>query len=196
MSAGVRQADSRASTPIPCMATWKQGAVRHERNILAIYMAHRGALVNYAHGFVGDLAHAEDVVQEAWLRYRTAAIRRTLDEPVGYLYRIVRNLAIDSYRRRQREQRVIEPATQKSNETTADDAPSPEAAAVARDELHLLMEAMAELPERTRIALEMRRFGGCKLKEIAAHLGISVTVAHDIIAEGLAHCRRRVRPDR
>ena len=42
----------------------------------------------------------------------------------------------------------------------------------------------------------MRRFGGCKLKEIAAHLGISVTVAHDIIADGIAHCRRRVRPDR
>ena len=176
--------------------TWKQGAVRHERNILAVYMAHRGALVNYANGFVSDPAHAEDVVQEAWLRYRAAASRRTLDEPVGYLYRIVRNLAIDSYRRRRREERVVEPATAKADERTADDTPSPEAAAIAKDELRLLMEAMAELPERTRVALEMRRFGGCKLKEIAAHLGISVTVTHDIIADGIAHCRRRVRPDK
>ena len=164
--------------------------------MLAGYMAHRGALGNYANGIVGDRADAEDVVQEAWVRYGTAAQRRTLDEPVGYLYRIVRNLAIDSYRRRRREERVVEPATAKADETTADDAPSPETAAVAKDELRLLSEAMAELPERTRIALEMRRFGGCKLKEIAAHLGISVTVAHDIIASGIAHCRRRVRPDR
>ena len=170
--------------------------MRHERNILAVYMAHRGALVNYANGFVGDPAHAEDVVQEAWLRYRAAATRRTLDEPVGYLYRIVRNLAIDSYRRRRREERVVEPTTAKADERAADDAPSPEATAVAKDELRLLMEAMAELPERTRIALEMRRFGGCKLKEIAAHLDISVTVAHDIIANGIAHCRHRVRPDK
>ena len=169
--------------------------MRHERKILAIYTAHRGALVNYANGIVGDLAHAEDVVQEAWVRYGAVANRRTLDEPVGYLYRIVRNLAIDSYRRRRREERVVEPAAAKADETTADDAPSPETAAVAKDELRLLMAAMAELPERTRIALEMRRFGGCKLKEIAAHLGISVTVAHDIIADGIAHCRRRVRPD-
>ena len=77
---------------------------------------------------------------------------------------------------------------------TADDAPTPEASTTARDELRLLNAAMAELPGRTRIALEMRRFGGCKLKDIAAHLGISVTTAHEIIAEGIAHCRRRVRP--
>ena len=170
--------------------------MRHERNTLAIYMAHRGALVNYANGIVGDLAHAEDVVQEAWVRYGAAANGRTLEEPVGYLYRVVRNLAIDSYRRRRREERVVEPATAHAKETAADDTPSPETATVAKDELRLLMEAMDELPERTRIALEMRRFGGCKLKEIAAHLGISVTVAHEIIADGIAHCRRRVRPRR
>ena len=45
---------------------------------------------------------------------------------------------------------------------------------------------MAELPERTRVALEMHRFGGFKLREIAAHLGISVTVTHELIA---AACR-------
>ena len=53
---------------------------------------------------------------------------------------------------------------------------------------------MAELPERTRVALEMHRFGGFKLREIAAHLGISVTVAHELIAQAVAHCRCRVRP--
>ena len=168
--------------------------MHHERSILALYMAHRDSLVNYANGIVGDPAHAEDVVQEAWLRFGAATRGRRLEEPVGYLYRIVRNLAIDSYRRRVREERTVEPGAEAAVRETADDSPSPEAAASARDELRLLREAMAELPERTRIALEMRRFGGCKLKEIAAHLGISVTVAHDIIADGIAYCRRRVRP--
>lgn len=157
-------------------------------------MAHRGELVNYANGIVGDVAHAEDVVQEAWLRFGAAAGGRPIDEPVGYLYRIVRNLAIDSYRRRMREGRIVRADDETAVGTTMDDAPSPETAAAARDELRRLREAMAELPERTRIALEMRRFGGCKLKEIADHLGISVTLAHDIVAEGIAYCRRRVRP--
>ncbi|WP_375595448.1 sigma-70 family RNA polymerase sigma factor [Algihabitans albus] len=163
-------------------------------SVLALYLAHRRALVNYANGIVGDLDHAEEVVQEAWLRFGRVAGGRPLEEPVGYLYRIVRNLAIDDYRRRLREARVLQPDADKAVDSVSDEAPSPEAAAAAKDELRRLLDAMAELPERTRIALEMRRFGGCKLKEIAAHLGISVTVAHEIVAEGLAHCRRRVRP--
>jgi RNA polymerase sigma-70 factor (ECF subfamily) len=168
--------------------------VRHERNILALYVAHRGELVNYADGIVRDRAHAEDVVQEAWLRFGAVAAARPLEEPVGYLYRIVRNLAIDSRRRAVREDRVVERHSAPATMDAADEHPSPEAAAAARAELRLLMAAMAELPERTRIAVEMRRLGGYKLREIAAQLGVSITVAHEIVAEGIAYCRRRVRP--
>lgn len=162
---------------------------------LTIYMAHRGELVNYANGIVGDRARAEDVVQEAWLRFCAAMQGRPLDEPVGFLYRVVRNLAIDGRRRLIREEKVVPPqATAARAEAAVHDYPSPEAEAVAREELRLLQEALAELPERTRIALEMRRFGNFKLREIAAHLGVSVTVAHEIVAGGIAYCRRRVRP--
>ena len=56
--------------------------------------------------------------------------------------------------------------------------------------LHLEEAALVEDALRAR----SDGFGGCKLKDIAAHLGISITVAHDIVAEGIAHCRRYVRP--
>jgi len=168
--------------------------VRHDPAILAVYLAHRGELVNYANGFVGDRAFAEDVVQEAWMRFGRATEERKLDEPVSYLYRIVRNLAVDGRRRQIRQDRLMEPDLGEALYRTADDAPSPETSAAAKDELRLLVEVWAELPERTRVAMEMRQLGGCKLKDIAAHLGVSITVAHTIIAEGIAHCRRRVRP--
>jgi RNA polymerase sigma factor (sigma-70 family) len=166
--------------------------VRHDRNILALYLAHRGELVNYASAIVGDRARAEDVVQEAWLRFGATAERQPPDEPVGFLYRVVRNLAIDGRRRLTREGRALEAGAGGADEPV--DYRSPEAEAAAREELRLLRDAMAELPERTRIALEMRRFGGFKLREIAARLGVSITVAHEIVADGIAHCRRRVRP--
>ena len=70
--------------------------------------------------------------------------------------------------------------------------PCPECSALYKDELKLVLEAMAELPERTRIALEMHRFGGCTLKEIAAALEISVTLAHILVADGVQHCKRRL----
>ena len=50
---------------------------------LALYMAHRRELVNYASGIVGDRARAEDVVQEAYLRFSEATARRLLEEPLG-----------------------------------------------------------------------------------------------------------------
>lgn len=164
--------------------------------IIDTYMAHRAALVDFATPIVGDRTRAEDVVQEAYLRLARGndAPPKTIDNPVAYLYRIVRNLAIDSYRKRQREGRVMTLRDDATLWEAPDDTPTPETAAAARDEFRLLQDALDELPERTRIALEMRRFGGFKLHEIASHLGISQTTAHDIIVKGIAHCRRRVRP--
>jgi len=167
--------------------------VRNDGNtLLALYLAHRGELVRYADGIVGDRGHAEDVVQEAYLRFDGAAGGRPLDEPLGYLFRIVRNLALDGRRRLRREARHVGAAEPAHLLQVRADRPSPEAEALSRRELRALAAALAELPERTRRALEMHRFGGCKLREIAAALGVSVTVAHGLVAEGVAHCRRRV----
>ena len=167
-----------------------------DRSILALYLAHRGELVNYANAIVGDRARAEDVVQEAWLRFGAASAVQAFDEPLGFLYRVVRNLAIDGRRRLTRERAVIADGKTAASafDLQADEYPSPEATSAARQELQLLKEALAELPERTRRAVEMHRVGGFRLREIAAELGVSITVAHEIVAQGIAHCRRRARP--
>jgi RNA polymerase sigma factor (sigma-70 family) len=160
---------------------------------LAFFMAHRPNLVSYASGIVGSRAHAEDVVQEAWLRFDDASRLRLLEEPLGYLYRIVRNLALDGRRRLARETRGQETYAALAGEASASDCATPESEALHKDQLRIVMAAIAELPERTQIALEMHRVGGCKLREIAAHLGISVTLAHSLVADGIEHCRRRLR---
>lgn len=160
--------------------------------VLALYTAYRHQLVAYAHGIVGDPARAEDVVQEAFLRFKIAAAGRLLEEPVGYLYRIVRNLAFDGRRHAMLERQHLDGSEDRRTEEIAADVPSPEAAASAREELARVMAAMAELPERTRIALEMHRLGGCKLREIAEHLGISVSMAQLLVVEGVRHCQRRL----
>ncbi|PKU26266.1 RNA polymerase subunit sigma-24 [Telmatospirillum siberiense] len=155
-------------------------------------MAHRRKLLNYANGIMGDRARAEDVVQEAWLRFDAAVVAQSPDEPVGYLYRIVRNLALDGCRRQAREERHLVSGTEAGIEDMAEDRPSPEAETLARDDMRVMLAAMAELPERTRRALEMHRFTGCKLKDIADNLGISVGAAHALVIDGLEHCRARL----
>lgn len=156
-------------------------------------MTHRGALVDYASGIVGNRAQAEDLVQEAWLRFDAAARKRPLEQPLGYLYRIVRNLALDVHRRTVRERRIVTGGNfSAATGTTPDDAPSPEKTALQKDQLQQVMEAMAELPERTRIALKMHRLHGCKLREIAEFLNISVPLAHMLVAQGVQHCKRKL----
>lgn len=164
----------------------------HNSDILALYVAHRGELVSYASRILGDRAHAEDVVQEAYLRFDTASDTRRIGKPLRYLYRIVRNLALDARRRIVRDRSRLVAVAGTGIAQLREDRPSPEAAAVAKDELRVMTEAMAELPERTRIALELHRFGGCTFKEIAAHLSISVGLAHALVVQGLEHCRERL----
>lgn len=157
---------------------------------LSAYLTHRVKLIDYAARIVGDRARGEDVVQEAFLRLKSAAANRTLDEPVGYLRRIIRNLAIDATRAGST--RRHHGADHVDLEAVAEDRPTQEDVIVHRDDLRVVMNAMAELPERTRVALQMHRFDGFKLREIAAHLGISVALAHSLIYEGLEHCRKRL----
>ena len=164
-------------------------AVPHER-VLALYVAHRRKLLEYANGIIGDSERAEDVVQEAYLRFRAAASERLPEEPAGYLYRIVRNLAFDRRRRMSLEDRHVVGGMDESVAGVAAESPSPEDDAIAREELRRVAAAMAELPERTRIALEMHRFGGCTLKEIAARLGISVSMAQVLVTDAVRHCQR------
>lgn len=160
-----------------------------DRN-LRIYLAHRSELVDYATAITRDRARGEDVVQEAFLRLKTSVGDRALEEPLRYLRRIVRNLAIDWNRQALSEQRHL--SADADFENVMEDRPSQEDVLRHQEDLRLVMQAMAELPERTRIALEMHRFEGFKLKEIAAHLGISTALAHALVYEGLDHCRRRL----
>lgn len=157
---------------------------------LSLYLAHRSELVDYATAILGDRSRGEDIVQEAFLRLSSPAANRALEDPVGYLRRIIRNLAIDWLRRAASSRKHIDANAEL--ETVADEQPTAEAALCERDALRVVMQAMEELPERTRTALQMHRFEGLKLKEIASHLGISIPLAHALVYEGLEHCRKRL----
>lgn len=169
------------------------GALSKNSTALSVFVTYRGALVDYANSITGSRAQAEDLVQEAWLRFDEATRGRFVEDTKGYLYRIVRNLALDQHRRLTRENRLISrDDLEQAAEACPDEIPTPETVALFRDEIRCVMAAMAELPERTRIAFEMHRFGGATLKEIAAFLGISVSLAHILVTDGAEHCKARL----
>src|SRR5690348_10694033 len=113
-------------------------------------MAHRPNLIGYASGIVGSRAQAEELVQEAWLRFDDASRLRLLEEPLGYLYQIVRNLALDGRRRLAREDRGRDTYAAIAGEADVHSGVTPEREALHKDRLSVVMAAIAELPERTR----------------------------------------------
>jgi RNA polymerase sigma-70 factor (ECF subfamily) len=62
-----------------------------------VFEEHRPVLMGVAYRMLGRVADAEDVVQEAWLRW-TGADRSDVREPRGYLVRVTTRLAIDRLR--------------------------------------------------------------------------------------------------
>ena len=166
-----------------------------------LYARHRRALIDYAAPIVGCRARAEDVVQEAFIRFsgRRATEGATTQAPDGlpapithplpYLYRIVRNLALDWVRRPAAAVEAGDPdALSRLPAATA----TPEQTVLQRDQLRVLAEALAELPERTRIAFNMHRLEGRSLREVADRLGVSVVRAHQLVKDAIRHAAARL----
>ncbi len=150
---------------------------------LDLYLSHRSGLIDYASPIVGSRAGAEDVVQEAWLRF--VAVQGAITQPVAYLYRIVRNLAFD-YVRRDRGEDCGDAETWLDG--VADQAPGPEAHAVSSNELQRVSDALARLPERTRRAFELYRLQGHTLQQVADAMDISIGTVHQLVHTALRSC--------
>lgn len=149
------------------------------RQIGDLIDAHAAALVLYARQWC---AAPEDVVQGAFAKL--AAARPTPDDPAGWLYRVVRNAAIDlgkaDRRRLRREQAVARPVRWFAEpEIDGLDA----AAAVA---------ALDALPADQREVIVARLWGGMTLEQIAAVSGCSPSSAHRRFEAGIATLRERL----
>jgi RNA polymerase sigma-70 factor (ECF subfamily) len=167
-------------------------ALQHDDARLKLYLTHRAALIDYATPIVGCRARAEDVVQEAYIRFVPARVADArIEQPVAYLYRIVRNVALDWTRRFAAEARRNEAGAAMAAPATH----SPEDTALYRDQLRCVETALAELPDPVRQAFEMHRLGGLTLQQIARQLGISTATAGRWTQEALFHIARRLESD-
>jgi RNA polymerase sigma factor (sigma-70 family) len=116
-----------------------------------------------------DAADAEDVTQEAFVRAHAALGRFRLGEPFRpWLLRIVANQAISARRAEQRRGAL---ARRLEGEPWANPEPSPEAAALVREQRDAVLAALAELRPDDQIVLHLRYFLDLGEADLAATLG-------------------------
>lgn len=139
-----------------------------DARIALCHRRHVGELEAYARSLLGgDHATAQDVVQEAFLRTHRV-LSREPDRKIAlrpWLYRAVRNAAIDELRTARRHRVTYE--------GTAPERGGPDAYNVltVRDAAHDALRRVARLPDRQRTALTLHALGGLDHDEIAAALG-------------------------
>ncbi len=130
---------------------------------------HGAALVLLARQSVASHADAEDVVQEAFVRFWRS--RERVAEPVAYLYACVKRCGLDWQRAGKRRSRREEARARPEAEPMF-------AGALEQNERRTAVErALAILPEKQREVLVMRIWGGLTFSQIAAALEISADTA-------------------
>lgn len=156
-----------------------------------VFLTYRTALIQSVTSLLGCRSRAEDVVQEGFIKFTECVRGGEIRHPVAFLFRTVRNLAVDRWRRLTLE--VRSGAGQEVPETAQSPVASPEDSAIQRDELRIVAAALRELSEPCRRAFEMHRLGGYTHEEIARTLGVSPSMVDKHIRQALTHCRTRLR---
>lgn len=123
-----------------------------------------------------DNAEAEDVAQEAMIKlWKIAPNWRAGEAKIStWLYRISANLCTDRLRKRRTV--GLDQAPEK-----ADESPSVEAKLIASDRAAALRVAMDQLPERQKLALNLRHFEELSNPEIAEVLETSVEAVESLL---------------
>jgi len=161
------------------------------------FEALRPRLFGLAYRMTGSVADAEDVCQDAWIRWN-AADRDAVNSPEGFLVTLTTRLAIDRLRsaRRRRESYVgpwlPEPLPDGSARAVAraGDEPTPEASAELADSLTFgFLTMLDELSPAERAVLLLHDVFGHDFATTAAAVGVTAEAAR----QAASRARRKVR---
>jgi RNA polymerase sigma-70 factor (ECF subfamily) len=162
-----------------------------ERAFEELMRTYQGIAYRTAYLLTGSAADAEDAVQtgfvKAWAalpRFRAGAAFKP------WLLRIVAN---EAHNRRRSEHRRVELRLRATAaQPPGDAAPSPEGAALGRDEREQLLRAVERLDERDRDVLTCRYFLELSEEETASALGVRRGTVKSRTARALARLRAEV----
>jgi RNA polymerase sigma factor (sigma-70 family) len=130
-----------------------------------LFASEEGPLLNFALGLVGRRSVSEELVQDAFLRLHQAW--RDVENPRAWLYRSVRNLALNHLRDHRREQPLdgVDP-------TAGDELPAEDMA--RREAVGTVQLLVAELAPEDRALLRFKYHEGSSYQQISQRTGLSV----------------------
>jgi RNA polymerase sigma factor (sigma-70 family) len=155
------------------------------KDFTSLYRATISPLRRYLARLLGNTTEAQDVAHDAYLRVYPSVENKSADKPEALLYVTARRLAINRLKRRSISPEGTAGSADPAHETTAAASPTVPQQVMARQELALLKQAIAELPEGCRAVLLLRKVELLSHREIADRLGIAVSTVEKQHARAL-----------
>jgi RNA polymerase sigma-70 factor (ECF subfamily) len=155
---------------------------------IRVFEGYRDLLVGVAYRILGRVADAEDVVQEAWLRWTNVDFSEVAD-PRAFLVRVTSRLAIDRLRRlKTRRESYVGPWLPEPVLTGRDVA---EDVALAESVSMAMLVVLETLSPLEREVFVLREAFGMPYAEIAEILGRSEAAARQLGRRARDHVRER-----
>ncbi|MGX4693509.1 RNA polymerase sigma-70 factor [Streptomyces sp. JNUCC 63] len=158
-----------------------------------VFEEHRPVLMGVAYRMLGRVADAEDVLQEAWLRW-SGADRSAVREPRGYLVRVTTRLALDRLRQiKARGESYVGPWLPEPLVTDfAETVPDAAERAVLADSVSLAVLVVLEtLSPLERAVFVLREAFGHPYAEIAALLDRGEPAVRQLAGRARRHVEER-----
>ncbi|MDQ4137989.1 MAG: RNA polymerase sigma factor SigJ [Actinomycetota bacterium] len=152
------------------------------------FETHRGALLGAAYRVLASMTAAEDVVQEAWLRW-SSADRSAIRDPRSYLVRTVTRLSLNELRAHQR--RREEYVGPWLPEPVSDLPPTDASAEVAESVSLAMLVVLESLSPLERAAFILREVFGEEFDDIAATLDRTPSAVRQLVHRAREHVAAR-----
>ena len=131
-----------------------------------VFATEESPLLRYAHGLVGQRETAQDLVQEAFLKLH--AHWHDVTNPRAWLFRSIRNLALNHLRDHRRETPID------ASHEWQSDTPDPEQALGRLEAIGTLRLLVAELDPADRALIALKYHDNLKYDQISQRTGLSV----------------------
>jgi len=149
-------------------------------DLATIVEENEAALLRYAYRFLKNRENARDAVQEAFVRFHKATVKKPLgfksqiSNPTAWLYTITRNLCLDQLRSKRHKSEVLL-GEDHDIDDFAGHAESPHNEVAKTEEMKMMKCAINNLDDRYREVLVLKMEHEKSYKEIAEIMNISVS---------------------
>lgn len=152
----------------------------------SLFYAYKDRLYGFVFSLTRSRVQSEDIVQDVFLKiWQNRAQLGDVENISTYIFKMVRNYAIDKLRRLAKEIEIREVLVGEDEHLH-----TPEKELLRKEQRELIQKALEKLPSQQRKIYSMHRLQGMKFDEIAQELGLSTSTVKNHIFRASENIRK------